>query len=179
MGSKGPAFEPSGRLIAALCVVIAAAGCSSGRAAHSGQTTTAAARPRAAAPSEAGSARERRMEAVVRAWSVRLNAGDNAGIARLFALPAVVIQGPYVYRLKTRHQVALWHSALPCSGRIVSITFRGRFATAVFKLGNRGATRCDQPGSLAAARFEIVGGKIASWQQVMVPAHQAPAGPVA
>ena len=174
-GSKGWAFKPSTRLIAALCAVIAVAACSSAHAAHA-QTSTAAVL--VAAPG-AHTARERGMEKVVRAWSARLNAGDNAGIARLFSLPAVLIQGPYVYRLVTRHQVALWHSGLPCSGRIVSITYRGRFATVVFRLGNRGATRCDQPGSLAAARFEIVGGKIASWQQVMVPAQQAPAGPVA
>jgi len=95
------------------------------------------------------------MEKVVRAWSARLNAGDNAGIARLFSLPAVLIQGPYVYRLVTRHQVELWHSGLPCSGRIVSITYRGRFATVVFRLGNRGATKCDQPGSLAAEPFQL------------------------
>jgi hypothetical protein len=51
----------------------------------------------------------------------------------------------------------------------------------VFRLGNRGATRCDGPGTLAAARFEIVNGKIASWEQIAVPAKKPPAqaGPVA
>jgi hypothetical protein len=133
----------------------------------------------AATPKSTAAARERQMTAVVRAWSARLNANDNAGVARLFALPSVVVQGPYAYRLRTRAQVALWHSGLPCSGRIVSVEIRGRFAIAVFRLGNRGATRCDAPGTLAAARFEIVGGKIVVWMQVPVPEEKADAGPVA
>jgi hypothetical protein len=120
-----------------------------------------------------------RMKAVVRAWNDRLNANDNAGVARLFALPAILIQGPNQYLLHTRAQIALWHSGLPCAGRIVSIAVLGRYATAVFRLGDRGATHCDAPGTLAAARFLIVGGKIAVWQQVPVPAPPPVAGPVA
>lgn len=119
-----------------------------------------------------------RMKAVVRAWSALLNAGDNRGIAALFRLPAVVVQGQYAYRLTSPRQVELWHAALPCSGRIVSITVHGRFATAVFRLGDRPASKCDAPGALAAARFEIVRGKIVSWEQVPVPAESA-RGPVA
>jgi hypothetical protein len=109
------------------------------------------------------------MEAVVRAWSKRLNAGDNVGVARLFALPATLIQGPYTYRLASRAEIADWHSGLPCSGRILSVSFRGNRATAVFRLGDRGSTPCDDPGGLAAARFTIVNGKITVWQQVAVP----------
>ena len=120
------------------------------------------------------------MKAVVRAWSARLNAGDNAGLARLFTVPALIVQGPYAYRLPTRALVAEWYSGLPCSGRVVSISVHGRYATVVFRLGNRGASRCDAPGTLAAARFGIVNGKIVSWQQIAVPAKkQAPPGPVA
>lgn len=113
------------------------------------------------------------MGSIVRTWSARLNAGDNAGIAKLFSLPATIIQGPYVYRLINRRQIALWESELPCSGKVVSIAYTRRYATAVFVLGNRGAKRCDAPGSLAAARFTIVDGKIATWQQVPVPPKQA------
>ena len=133
----------------------------------------------AASPTQSSTARERQMRAVVHAWSARLNAGDNAGVARLFSVPALVIQGPYAYRLRTRAQVALWHSGLPCSGRVVSVTIRGRYATAVFRLGDRGKTSCDAPGTLAAARFEIVDGKIVRWEQVPVPAKQDEPGPVA
>ena len=119
--------------------------------------------PKAKAPSH------REMSAIVHAWSERLNAGDYAGIAQLFALPALIAQPPYEYRLTTRHEVAIWHSLLPCSGTVLSIAYRGRFATAVFRLGNRRGSTCDQPGGVAAARFEIVNGKIRSWVQIAVP----------
>jgi hypothetical protein len=110
------------------------------------------------------------MRMIVREWSTRLNAGDNKGIARLFSFPATMIQGGISYRLKTAAQVAIWHEGLPCSGRVVSIATRGRFATAVFVLGNgRPGLQCDAPGTQAAARFEIVSGKIRTWEQVAVP----------
>jgi hypothetical protein len=114
-----------------------------------------------------------RMKAVVRAWSARLDAGDNTGLARLFRVPVLMTQGSYVFRLVTRDQVARWHSTLPCSGHVVSITVNGRIATAVFRLGNRTTSRCDAPGTLATARFTIVGGKIVAWQQIPVPRRAA------
>jgi len=73
---------------------------------------------------------QRQMESIVRTWTKRLNAGDNTGIARLFTVPATVIQAPYRYRFTTRAQIAEWHSALPCSGRIVSIHTHGDTTTA-------------------------------------------------
>jgi hypothetical protein len=119
----------------------------------------------------AGSDTPAHMRAVVREWSKHLNAGDNRGLARLFSYPAIVIQGGLVFRIPTPAGVALWHEGLPCSGRVVAIQVRGRFATAVFVLGNgRPGKRCDAPGAKAAARFEIVSGKIRSWEQVPVPA---------
>lgn len=120
------------------------------------------------------------MAAIVHEWSDRLDARDFVGIARLFALPAILIQGPNEYRLPTRHDVALWHALLPCGGKVLRITYSGRFATAVFRLSNRGRTKCDAPGALAAARFEIVHNRIVSWQQVAVPAKpEQPTGPAA
>ena len=116
------------------------------------------------------------MKAIVHAWSDRLNAGDNEGVAHLFKLPAILIQS-VGYRLTTYAQLTKWHSLLPCAGYITSISVKGRFATAVFRLGNRKGSKCDAPGALAAARFEIVDGKIASWQQVPVPEKQIPPAP--
>ncbi len=137
--------------------------------------------PGAVAASPAAATRVQRMESVVRAWSARLNANDNAGIARLFNVPALIVQGPDAYRLPTRALVAKWFSLLPCSGRILSIGVSGRYATATFRLGNRGSSPCDAPGVLAAARFEIVNGKITSWEQVPVATQKPPAqtGPLA
>jgi hypothetical protein len=119
------------------------------------------------------------MRAVVRTWSRLLNASDNKGVARLFSLPAVFSQGPNAYRLRTYAQIALWHSGLPCSGKIVSLSLSGRYATAVFRLGDRGQSSCDAPGSLAAARFGIVRGKIVSWEQVAAPGQDDTDPPVA
>jgi hypothetical protein len=133
-----------------------------------------------AAPNPAPSrqtARVRQLKTIVREWSARLNAGNNAALARLFRVPVLMTQGPYVYRLVTRSQVARWHSSLPCAGHLVSITVRGRVATAVFRLGNRATSSCDAPGTLAAARFTIVRGKIVAWQQIPVPRKQV--GPIA
>ena len=165
-------------LLAAIGLSALLAGCSSGNSDRAAQTGATATTATTAAP-PARSARERQMRAIVRAWNTRLNRGDNAGVAQLFALPAVIVQGPYAYRFKTRKQIALWHSGLPCSGKILSVTFQGRFATGVFRLANRGSHRCDAPGGLAAARFEIVGGKIVSWHQVDVPKQPTETGPIA
>jgi hypothetical protein len=116
---------------------------------------------------------QRQMDAVVRAWSERLNAGDNSGIAKLFSVPATIIQAPFKYRFRSRAVIAQWHASLPCSGRIIRISFYRDTATAVFRLGNRGVTQCDGPGKLAAARFTIVKGLITVWQQVAVPTHRS------
>ena len=49
----------------------------------------------------------------LREWSRLLNAGEDAKVARLFRLPAIVEQGGYGYRLKTVAQVTIWHNGLP------------------------------------------------------------------
>jgi hypothetical protein len=115
---------------------------------------------------------------VVRAWSARLNAYDNAGAARLFARPAVFVQGGAALRLVTSSDIALWHSLLPCAGRIVSITVKGETATAVFILANGKHRRCDAPGQKAAAVFRVRHGKILTWVQIPVP-PPATSGPSA
>jgi L-alanine-DL-glutamate epimerase-like enolase superfamily enzyme len=111
---------------------------------------------------------------VVHSWSARLNAYDNAGAARLFARPAVFEQGGTALRLRSYVDIALWHSLLPCAGRIVSITVRGERATAVVVLANGRGRRCDAAGQKAAAVFRVRGGKILSWTQVPVPAPKGP-----
>lgn len=115
---------------------------------------------------------------VVRAWSARLNAYDNAGVARLFAHPAVFVQGGAALRLETPAQIALWHRLLPCAGRIVSIDVDGELATAVFRLANGKHRHCDAPGQKAAAVFRVRHGKIVAWVQVPVP-PPATSGPTA
>lgn len=106
---------------------------------------------------------------VVRAWSARLNAYDNTGVARLFARPAAILQGGAVYQLRTYDDIARWHRSLPCAGRIVSITVEGQDATVVFALRSGRNRRCDAPGQKVAAVFRVSGGKIRAWAQVPVP----------
>ena len=115
---------------------------------------------------------------LVRAWSRRLNAYDNAGAARLFARPAVFVQSSGALRLRTYADIALWHRLLPCAGRIVSISVEGEYATAVFVLANGKHRHCDAPGQKAAAVFRVHRGKIVSWVQVPVPVPVVP-GPSA
>src|SRR4051812_43583193 len=127
-----------------------------------------------AAPVAAGAAVGKttpaQMRTIVREWSKHLNSGQNRALAQLFSTPAIVVQGGNAYRLVNAAQVALYFEGLPCSGKVVSVTIQGRFATAVFVLGNdRPGRRCDAPGQQAAAKFEIVKGKIRLWQQVPVP----------
>ena len=109
-----------------------------------------------------------RMKAVVRAWTANLNAGNNAAEARLFSLPAVIalMAGPYGCYCLTSAEVAQFHARLPCSGKIVSIKVRGRYATAVFGLGDRETSKCDSPGALTGVRFTIARGKITVLKQV-------------
>jgi limonene-1,2-epoxide hydrolase len=104
-------------------------------------------------------------QSVVRAWSQALNADDNKGAADLFAPGAEVVQGPTVIRLRTHAQAEAWNSALPCSGRIVSIKSHGQTARATFVLGDRQHSRCDGPGQRATAIFRVVKGKIVLWHQ--------------
>ena len=145
-----PVCDPKqGLLIVALALVLAGCG------AHH------AAPPQ---PSQAD-----RMKAVVRAWTANLNAENNVAEARLFSLPALIslMEGPYGCWCLTRGEVFEFHAQLLCSGEIMSIKVRGRYATAVFRLGDRVTSKCDSPaGSLTAVRFTIVRGKICVWQQV-------------
>ena len=119
------------RLIVAFALVLAGCG--------------ASAKPHHAAPPQPSQAD--RMKAVVRAWTANLNAGNNAAEARLFSLPAVIslMEGPYGCWCLTPAEVVQFHAQLLCSGKIVSIKVRGRYATAVFRLGDRETSKCDSP----------------------------------
>jgi limonene-1,2-epoxide hydrolase len=109
----------------------------------------------------------------VRAWSAALNADDNAAAGRLFAVGALVIQGGGVYELRGPADAARWTASLPCSGHIVEVTVEQETVTAVFILGDRARSRCDAPpGTRAAARFTVRGGKIVGWEQLPVPGQQ-------
>jgi hypothetical protein len=104
-------------------------------------------------------------ESVMRAWSQELNSGDNEAAAKLFAHNARVIQPGLVLRLRTYEQALAWNSALPCSGKIVSVTSTDDTASATFILGDRQTSKCDGPGERASALIRVRKGKIVLWHQ--------------
>lgn len=110
--------------------------------------------------------------AIVRAWSRHLNANDNRAAAQLFAPHAQVIQPPYGGRLKSAEAAIAFNDALPCAGKIVKLTVRGKRVTAVFVLGHRPKHTCDGPGEKAAAVFVVENGLITLWEQIPVPQQQ-------
>jgi hypothetical protein len=115
------------------------------------------------------------LEAVVRAWSEALNAGDNDAAADLFAPGATVIQSGVALSFADRAAAVDWNASLPCSGTIVDLRVSEGIVIAVFSLGDRTTSPCDAPpGTLAAAAFLVEDGKIVVWQQIAVPADAAP-----
>jgi hypothetical protein len=112
-------------------------------------------------------------ESIVRAWSDALNEGDNERAADLFASGAEVVQGRDVFFLQNHADAVNFNTALPCSGKIVSVTTHEDTATATFLLGDRKTSRCDSPGQKAVAAFKVVHGKIVLWHQLPSP----PTGP--
>ena len=110
------------------------------------------------------------MKDVVRAWTVNVNAGNSAAEARLFSVPALIsmMGGPYGCWCVTAAQVVRWHAQLPCSAEIVWIKVRGRYAAAMFRLGEREVeiSTCVDAGTLTATRFTIVRGKITALEQM-------------
>ena len=109
----------------------------------------------------------------MRAWSAALNTDDNAAAGQLFAPGALITQGGAIYELRGPADAARWTASLPCSGHIVDVQVRQETVTAVFILGNRALSRCDAPpGTKAAARFTIRGGKIVGWEQLPVPGEK-------
>src|SRR6266516_3862474 len=83
-------------------------------------------------------------ESVVRAWSQELNTGDNEDAAKLFAPGAEIVQAGTTLRLDTQAEAIAWNAALPCSGRIVSITTNGDTTSATFILGDRPRSRAER-----------------------------------
>jgi hypothetical protein len=149
-----PVCDPKQRwLIVAFALVLAGCG--------------ASAKPHQAAPPQPSQAD--RMKTVVRVWIANLNAGNNAGEARLFSLPALIslLEGPYGCTCTTPAEVVQFHAQLLCSAKIVLIKVRGRYATAVFgSPRDRETSKCDSPpGSLTAFRFTIVRDKITAMEQ--------------
>jgi hypothetical protein len=116
-------------------------------------------------------------ESVVRAWSQELNTGDNNDAGKLFAPGAEIVQEGTTMRLETEAQAVAWNAALPCSGRIVSITTNGETTRATFILGDRPKHKCSGPGQKATAIVRVRKGKIVLWHLTGTGPPPTPVGP--
>ena len=155
-------------VLAAAALLVLLDGCTQGAETQGAPARTGAAGGVTGPP--APTTDPRRMEAVVRAWSKALNAGDDAAAARLFALPATIVQGDRVDRYADYGALAAWHALLPCSGTIVSLRLEDDRALAVFELGDRAGSTCDAPaGTPAAAEFVFRDGLLVAWRRAPVP----------
>jgi len=116
-----------------------------------------------------GGHESRSPESVARSWSADLDRNDNEAAAWLFADGARVIQNGELV-LGDHAAAVQWNASLPCGGRILSVTPRGRTdVLVVFRLGGRPGHRCDGPGADAAALFRVRNGRIVLWHQTTVP----------
>ncbi len=108
-------------------------------------------------------------ESVARSWSADLDRNDNEAAAWLFADGARVIQDGELV-LDDHAAAVQWNASLPCGGRIISVTPRGKTdVLVVFRLAGRPGHRCDGPGADAAALFRVRDGRIVLWHQTTVP----------
>jgi hypothetical protein len=108
-------------------------------------------------------------EQVARAWSAALDRNDNEAAARLFDNGAQIVQNTELV-LSSHADAVRWNAALPCGGKITSVSLRSATdVLVVFTLENRPRHACDGPGQQAAALFRVRGGKIVLWHQTAVP----------
>jgi hypothetical protein len=87
----------------------------------------------------------------------------------LFSLPTVVQNGTPPLRLRTRAEIHLFDSSLPCGARLVRTVAHHGYVLAQFKLTERagpGGGHCDGTGNSAATAFRIVAGKISEWRRI-------------
>ena len=111
----------------------------------------------------------------MRAWSAAVNANRNNDAADLFAKDANVVQGDELV-LHTHADAVRWNAALPCAGKVESVTTRsGGDLLVTFTLAVRPKHTCDGPGDEAAAIFRIAHGKIELFHQTDVPGAGTPA----
>jgi hypothetical protein len=104
--------------------------------------------------------------ATIRAWVDAERSGEAIRAAAYFSLPAIVLNGPEPLLLRTREQVRLWNSALPCGATLLrAVDVRG-WTIARFRLIERPGRHCDGVGNTATTAFAMRKGKIAMWIRV-------------
>ena len=113
---------------------------------------------------------------VIRRWADALRTGHVNQAARLFSVPAVVLDGTNPRRrLPDLAAIRNFNRGLPCGARLVE-TERGEgsFVIATFRLTQRtgpGARPCTGEGNLAATAFLIENRRIVQWLRAPDPAQ--------
>jgi hypothetical protein len=120
----------------------------------------------------------RSAEDVARSWSAALDRNDNEAAGWLFADGATIVQNGELV-LASHADAVRWNASLPCGGKIVSVSARGKTdVLVVFRLEERPEHRCDGPGARAAALLRVRDGKIVLWHQTDVPPPDGGGTPV-
>jgi len=111
--------------------------------------------------------------AVIRGWSDSLRQGNLRAAARYFALPSLLINGPFtpdgepkVTAIRTFAQAVSANASLPCGAMLISAQRRGRYVNALFRLTDRagqGGGCGTGVGGTARTNFLIRGGRIQEW----------------
>ena len=113
---------------------------------------------------------------VIRGWADALRMGRMQQAARLFAVPATVLDGTNPQRqLPDVAAIRDFNRGLPCGARLIG-TERGQdsFVVATFELTERagpGALPCGGASSYAAVLFLIEDGHIVQWLRAPDPAQ--------
>ena len=166
------------RAFALVALVPALAACGGG----SNQDDEAA-RPMLAAGSSARAGRvdTRRADAgsarTIDAWVRAERNSEHARAASYFSLPAIVLNGPEPFLLRSRADVRRWNQSLPCGAILLrTVDVRG-WTIARFRLIDRPGSHCDGTTRTASTAFAMRRGKIAMWIRVrddVTPAKAAP-----
>jgi hypothetical protein len=107
---------------------------------------------------------------VIEEWSAALRAGDGVRAAQYFPVPAIVQNNTPPIKLKTRAEIVFFNMTLPCGGKVVSTSQRGRYIDVVFELTDRPGGNCGTgTGHLVANAFLVRDGKIAEWRRLADP----------
>jgi len=165
-------------VLAALSASLAAAGCGGGSG-HGPPKTTPAPAPSASSDPPAAAADA----AVVRAWADALRVGHVARADGLFSLPTIIENGTPPLSFRTRAEIHLFDTSLPCGARLLRAVSHHGYVLAEFKLTQRagpGGGHCDGTGAKASTAFRVVGGRIREWRRILGlpgPGGQTPTPP--
>jgi hypothetical protein len=169
------AFAPA---LAALLIAVAGCGGGGGGDGKSDSMRASANQGGSASgSSQAGQAADSAEVRAIRGWVDAERNNRMLAASRYFSLPAIVLNGGQPLLLRTKADVVIWNSQLPCGAKLIrTVAIRG-WIIARFRLTTREGGNCDGIGNTASTAFALRKGKIALWIRVrddIPPAEAAP-----